>query len=99
MRQRMQRTQRTQRTQKRALVGFALIAATFLCKASLAADLRLVEAARKQDRPAIASLLKESVDVNAAQPDGGTALHWAAQWNDLATAGQLLAAGAQVNAA
>jgi uncharacterized protein len=95
--------QRKQRKRGRRLVGLpvivAVIAATFLCRVSSAADLRLVEAARKQDRVAIASLLKQGADVNAAQPDGGTALHWAAQWNDLATAEQLIAAAAQVNAA
>ena len=30
------------------------------------------------------ALLKQRVDVNAAQPDGATALHWAAHWDDVA---------------
>ncbi|MSO19856.1 MAG: hypothetical protein EXQ56_05220 [Acidobacteria bacterium] len=64
-----------------------------------AADLRLVEAAQKQEPAAIAALVKEGVDVNAAQPDGATALHWAAQWNDLVAASLLVRARAQVNAA
>ncbi len=33
------------------------------------------------------------------QPDGATALHWAAHWDDLDTAALLLRAGADVNAA
>jgi ankyrin repeat protein len=39
------------------------------------------------------------VDVNAPQPDGTTALHWAAQRNDLDTVTLLIGAGANVNAA
>ena len=41
----------------------------------------------------------ESVDVNAAQVDGTTALHWAARHDDLETAKALIRAGTDVNAA
>ena len=57
-------------------------------------DLRLVEAIRDGDRYAVRALLQEPVDVNARQPDGATALHWAAYLNDLETAELLIAAGA-----
>ncbi len=62
----------------RCLVGCWVI--SFLMVVGLAAtvDLRLVEAAKNQDREAVRSLMKENVDVNAAQPDGATALAWAA---------------------
>src|SRR5258706_431609 len=63
------------------------------------ADLRLVEAVQRRDQAATQILLKESVDVNAAQPDGATALAWAAHWDDLQSATRLIAAGANVNAA
>jgi ankyrin repeat protein len=63
------------------------------------ADLRLVDAVKRQDRAAVQALLKQRVDVKAAQPDGATALHWAAHWDDLETAALLLRAGADVNAA
>ncbi len=43
-------------------------------------DLRLVDAARQQDAARVGTLLTEGVDVNTAQPDGATALHWAAHW-------------------
>ena len=39
-------------------------------------------------------MLQERVDVNAAQPDGMTALHWAIYRDDEVTAGLLLRAGA-----
>ncbi|MEE9617517.1 MAG: ankyrin repeat domain-containing protein [Anaerolineae bacterium] len=62
-------------------------------------DLRLADAVREGDRETIRVLLDESVDVNASQGDGATALHWAAHRNDLETAELLIDAGANVNAA
>ncbi len=62
-------------------------------------NLRLVQAAKNQDKEAVRSLLAERADVNAAQPDGTTALAWAAHWDDLEMADLLLQAGAGVDAA
>ncbi|HMC77678.1 MAG TPA: ankyrin repeat domain-containing protein [Vicinamibacterales bacterium] len=59
----------------------------------------LADAAEKMDRPAIRALLKERVDVNAAQADGMTALHWAAYQDDVDVVTLLLRAGANVKAA
>ena len=61
-------------------------------------DLRLVDAAKAQDKEAVRSLLAQHVDVNAAQGDGTTALIWAAHWNDLAMADLLIRTAAHVNA-
>ena len=58
----------------------------------------IVEAARAQDTDAVRALVAEGVDVDAAQPDGATALHWAAYRNDSETAALLIDAGADVNA-
>ena len=44
-------------------------------------------------------MVKQHADVNAAQPDGTTALHWAAHWNDAAAVDLLLRAGANAKAA
>ena len=63
------------------------------------ADLPLVEAVRSRDTDAVRALLAEGVDVNAPQPDGATALHWAAYRDDLDTATLLIASGANVTAA
>ena len=63
-----------------------------------AADLRLVEAAERNDAAAVEALLSEDGDVNAAQPDGATALHWAAHWDAVDMTGYLLRAGAAVDA-
>jgi ankyrin len=67
--------------------------------AQTAKDFRLVDAVERRDSRAAQSLIKQGVNVNAAQPDGATALQWAAHWDDLATAELLLKAGAKVNAA
>ena len=62
-------------------------------------DLRLIDAVRHQDRDAVRLLLQgqESVDVNATQPDGAAAVHWAAHWGDLDTLDLLIQAGAAVD--
>jgi ankyrin repeat protein len=51
-----------------------------------------------QDRERIRALLGEHADVNLAQPDGMTSLHWAAHLDDMETAKQLVEAGANVKA-
>ena len=58
----------------------------------------VADAAEKMDRTAIRTLVQRRADVNAPQPDGMTALHWAAYQDDLETAGLLLGAGASVKA-
>jgi ankyrin repeat protein len=64
-----------------------------------AADLRMVQAARSQDRVLIDAALKQHADVNARQPDGSTALHWAVYWEDVDTTDRLIKAGAHVSVA
>jgi len=61
-------------------------------------DTRLLDAVKRQDRAAITALLKERIDVNASQPDGTTALHWAAYRDDAATVEALVRTGAKANA-
>ena len=64
-----------------------------------AADLRLVDAAARQDWARVRSLVDQGVEVNGPRADGVTALLWAAHWDDLETVRRLLAAGADTNAA
>ncbi len=59
----------------------------------------LVAAAKNGDRTALRGLLQQHPDVNAADGDGTTALHWASHRDDLDSTGLLLRAGANVNAA
>ena len=51
------------------------------------------------DREVVRSLLKQAADVNGAQGDGMTALHWAATRDEVDVAEMLLYAGANVRAA
>jgi ankyrin repeat protein len=58
----------------------------------------VAEAARSRDADAVRTLLKNGEDVNAAQGDGMTALHWAARNGDAELTQMLLYAGANVKA-
>jgi ankyrin repeat protein len=62
-------------------------------------DLRLIEAARQNNRETVRALLKAKVAVNAVAADGTTALHWAVRANDQETTRLLIQAGADVKIA
>lgn len=72
-------------------------AAAAVTSAAPAPRATLADAIEKKDAAAVRALIGDS-DVNAAQADGMTALHWAAQHDDLATAKALLAARANPRA-
>jgi len=59
----------------------------------------LADAAEKSDWDRVVSMLNERAGVGAAQPDGMTALHWAAYHDNLDVAKALLAAGADAKGA
>src|SRR5262249_56458618 len=63
-----------------------------------AANAPVADAAQQGDRDGVKALIKQAADVNAAQGDGMTALHWAAMKNDADLAQTLLYAGANVRA-
>jgi ankyrin repeat protein len=58
----------------------------------------VADAAMQGNKEAVRALLKQAADVNAAQGDGMTALHWAAMKDDADLAQLLLYAGANVRA-
>jgi uncharacterized protein len=58
----------------------------------------VADAAMSGDKEAVRALLKQGLDVNGAQGDGLTALHWAAQRGDADLASVLIAGGADVRA-
>jgi uncharacterized protein len=73
-----------------AVMAISLIAAS--------ADVRLLEAVKNSDKPAIHTLLPQHVDLSAADTDGSTALHWAVRRDDLETVALLISNGANVKA-
>jgi len=78
----------------------AAAAAALVCSGvSLrAASSDVADAAMRGDATALKTLLlRRGVDVNAPQPDGATALHWAVYRDDAAMLDQLLRAGAKPN--
>jgi ankyrin repeat protein len=58
----------------------------------------VADAVMRGDSSRVRQLIKQGLDVNAAQPDGMTALHWAAQRGDAGGAQMLMYAGARVDA-
>src|SRR5688572_16225522 len=80
--------------------NLAVLSLTVLLSAALfAADgSSIANAAMNGDRETVRALLKKGLDVNEAQGDGSTALHWAAIKGDAAMAQMLIYAGANVRA-
>src|SRR5258707_143852 len=62
-------------------------------------DVRLLDAVKRRDEKAFAALLRAKADVNAAQPDGATALAWAVHLGERGMAEALLDSGANANTA
>lgn len=77
----------------------AALALTFATVVAANAAPAIVDAAQAGDIKTVRTLVREKTDVNAAQPDGMTALHWAVQRNDLELTNLLLGAGANHAAA
>jgi len=76
------------------------VAAGILLSASLTVsaappDARLADAMMRAERDTVEILLRQKADLNAAQADGMTALHWAARQGDLDMVRTLLKAGAK----
>jgi len=86
---------------RRTLIAISAVGA--LCLSALlhaaAPAMSLADAAMQGNKDAVRNLLKQGADVNTAQGDGMTALHWAAQKGDVDLAKTLLYAGANVKAA
>ena len=86
---------------KRAIRKFgftSVIAIVLVAWLNAAGPAPVADAAMSRDREAVKTLLKNGADVNAAQGDGMTALHWASRHGDAELAQMLLFAGANVKA-
>lgn len=83
----------------RTFVAFTVVAALAAGAATANGDSRAVDAAERQAWGSLRAALAAGADVHASQPDGSTALHWAAHWDNLDAVGALLEAGADPDAA
>ena len=83
------------------VAGCAIALMLFMATTPLAsgADAPLADAVQRLDRATVGSLLAQSIDVNASQVDGMTAVHWAAYHDELEILDLLVRAGGEVNAA
>jgi len=64
---------------------------------SIADDLQIITSAKTGDNEEVLRLIQQSIEVNVAEGDGTTALHWAAHRDDLEIADLLLRAEAEVD--
>jgi ankyrin repeat protein len=86
---------------RRVLRSLAVGAVGALCLSaflSAASDTPVADAAQQGNKDAVKALLKQAADVNAAQGDGMTALHWAAMNGDAEMVDMLVYAGANIRA-
>ena len=80
-------------------IALGIVALTIAVSVGVsAAESPIADAAARGDREAVKALLKKAADVNAAQGDGMTALHWAAMNGDVELTQMLIVAGANVRA-
>jgi uncharacterized protein len=77
-----------------SLFGLAGLLVTATLTLGAPADPKLIEAVKKSDVRAVRSLIAAKTDVNGADVDGSTALHWAAQRDSVDLVDLLLGAGA-----
>jgi ankyrin repeat protein len=84
----------------RLILGAVILGMSTLPHTQLyaAVESAVADAAMHSDYDTVRSLLREGADVNTAQGDGMTALHWAAVNGQLDTAKMLLYAGANLRA-
>jgi ankyrin repeat protein len=80
------------------MIGIMLLSLSLSVPAIAAQDAKLADEAERHDWAGVRALLQKGADVNAAQVDGTTALHWAVYNDDAETVAALLRAKANVKA-
>ena len=77
---------------------FGVVALPLLLGGSTGLDTPVADAAQRRDIDTVRQLLRQGADVNAAQGDGMTALHWAVRHGDIALGRTIIYAGGDVHA-
>lgn len=83
---------------RKLFVGVAGLIAVLLPLAGFEGS-PVADAAEKRDFSGLKKLVAQNTDVNAAQADGSTALHWAIHWDNAEAVDLLLKSGADTKAA
>ena len=89
---------RKSQVRRAMLAALAMLAVRSGGVALAAPSAEVADAAMRGDHDQVLDLLEHGADVNAAQGDGMTALHWAVTNEDVDTARSLIYAGANVHA-
>ena len=84
---------------RKALSSLAFLVLILPALVSAADEGTVADAVMNRDAGALRALIAKRADVNSPRPDGSTALHWAAHWDDLEAADLLIKAGANLKAA
>lgn len=82
----------------RTIVAVPVLALALVLSGAQAAIKPLVDAAARGDNALVQQLLRDGADVNEAQGDGMTALHWAAETGNTELADMLIYAGSHLDA-
>ena len=77
---------------------FGVVALPLLLGGSTGPDTPVADAAQRRDIAVVRQLLRQGADVNAAQGDGMTALHWAVRHGDIELGRTIVYAGGDVHA-
>ena len=88
----------SKRARTRCIGCWVLVVGSLLPATSFAGPTDVADAAKRGDRTAVRTALARKADVNAAQVDGSTALHWAVERDDAEMADVLIRAGARITA-
>ena len=83
---------------KRVLRYTSVVALLLATSLGAAGTSPLIDAVKRGDHQAVRTLARSKADVNVAEPDGMTALHYAVQGNDLELVSLLIRAGANIKA-
>src|SRR5262249_27594690 len=78
----------------RTISGVVVLGAGLAAPAVAASRSALADAAEQRDQTSVRKLIETGADINSAQVDGTTALHWAAYHDDAETVALLVRAGA-----
>ena len=80
-----------------AVAVLAFVVCAVIGSSAATSDTRLIDAVKSGNTTAVRALLRQRAAVNGTEPDGSTALHWAARLDRADLVQELIRAGAQAH--